>query len=131
MTRFQYKAATAAGEIVVGELDALSRDLAVEKLRRDGQLPIRVEPKAARLGAARGPRSFLAARRVSQADAVLIARELATLLQAGLPLDRALTVMGDLGPEGARKSLLQEMLDAVHGGVTLADAMERHSRVFP
>lgn len=131
MARFQYKAATAAGEIVVGELDALSRDLAVKKLRRDGQLPIRVEPVAARLGAARGPRSFLVARRVSQADAVLIARELATLMQAGLPLDRALTIMAELGPEGARKGVLLEMLEAVHGGVTLADAMERHPRVFP
>jgi general secretion pathway protein F len=131
MARFQYKAATSTGEVVVGEMDAPSRDLAVEKLRREGQLPIRVQPMAARLGAARRPRAFLESRRVSQADAVLIARELATLLQAGLPLDRALSIMADLGPEGARKNVLLEVLEAVRGGVTLAEAMERYPRVFP
>ncbi len=131
MARFQYKAATSAGELVVGEVDAPSRDLAVEKLRRDGQLPIRVEPTVARPAAGRRVRAFLGSRRVSQADAVLVARELATLLQAGLPLDRALTVMADLGPEGARKGVLLDVLEAVRGGVTLADAMERYPRVFP
>jgi general secretion pathway protein F len=123
MARFRFKAATTAGEILEGELEAGSRALAVDHLRRRGQLPIRVEPL---IGSAadRPVRTLRRGDRLPAREVALLTRELATLLQAGLPLDRSLALILEMSEHVALRKFIERLLQAVRGGVNLAQALE-------
>ena len=56
--------------------------------------------------------------------------ELAVLLRAGLPLDRALKVLIDMAVQPAMMSLLDELLAAVKGGKALSQALQPHEDIF-
>jgi len=131
MARFLYKSVSATGEVVEGEIEAASRELVVERLRAQGHVPIRAEEVT---GPGRGRLSFgrtKSLRGVGHKDVVIMTRELATLLNAGLPLDRAMTIVGELTRAGAMKSLVERVLEKVRGGATFADALSDYEQVFP
>jgi general secretion pathway protein F len=138
MARFHFRAVAASGEVVEGDLEAASQDEVVEQLRRQGHLPLRAEPLEGGRATATGP--GLAARlrqplfgraRVTRKDLAIMTRELATLLEAGLSLDQAFRLMVDLVDHEAVRRLLQELLEAIQGGSTLADALEARADIFP
>jgi general secretion pathway protein F len=128
LTRFTYKAVSPSGEVIEGDIEAASREMVVERLRRQGHVPIRAEPRKA----APGPTlsGLFKPRRISPKDLVHLTQELATLLQAGLPLDRALTVLGDLTRAGPGRAMVGQIYERVRGGATLADALEQFPDVF-
>jgi general secretion pathway protein F len=132
VTLFAYRAVTAAGEAVEGRLEALDKAAVVRRLNELGYLPIRAEPIKAGLSlvSAEVALPFLASG-VTRKDVTLITRELATLMGARLPLDRALQLMIDLGAKGRVRSLLADILERIQRGGTLADALASHSAVFP
>lgn len=135
MAEFRYKAATASGEAVDGQMDGDSREMVVARLQSQGLIPIKVEAAAGKRGGlakAGGAKSARASRatRVSQKDIGLLTGELATLLKAGLPLDRALTIMIDIGDDEKTTVLLSKVQDAVRGGSSLADALETQQGMF-
>jgi general secretion pathway protein F len=129
MPRFAYKSVSASGEVAEGVLEAPSRAGLIEELRRQGQMPIRAEE----IGAGGGLRftGLRATRGLSAADLAQLTRELATLLKAGLPVDRALAFAADLETKGPRAKFLKSVLEAVKGGATLADAMARPTAALP
>ena len=55
---------------------------------------------------------------------------LATLMQARLPLDRALATLADVAEDGPRQDFIRKVLDRVRSGATLADALKKHPKVF-
>jgi general secretion pathway protein F len=133
MPRFTYKAVSSEGEVIEGELEAASRQAAVERLHSQGHVPIRAE-EARRVVATQtsgGLGLGLRSKRVTGQDVTNLTRELATLLQAGLPLDRGMTIMIDLTRPGAVRTLIEGLRDAVRGGATLADAVQAQSGLFP
>ena len=78
-----------------------------------------------------GPRSGLFTPRTVTRDHLLaLTRELATLLRAGLPLDRALEVLIILAPTVPVAQLLQTIRDEVRGGKSLSQALDLHRTVF-
>lgn len=132
MTLFAYKAVTAGGEAVDGQLDATDKATVIRRLNDLGYLPIRAEPVQAGVSLARAEISLpFMSRGVTRKDLQLITRELATLMGARLPLDRALQLMIDLGAKGRVRSLLADILERIQRGGTLADAVAAHPRVFP
>ncbi len=129
MPVFRYKAVTPAGETLEGQMDAASADEVVAKLQDAGNIPL----EALAADAAEGGR-FLAGlfRRpvFSGAQVVQFTQQLATLLGAGQPLDRALQILLDL-PEGEKaKRMLERIRDTVRGGAPLSDALEAEHGVF-
>lgn len=131
MPRFTYKAVSPEGEVIEGEIDAATRQAVVDRLHADGHVPIRAEESRRAAGSPRGMTGLFQPRRVRHEDLVLLTRELATLLQAGLPLDRAMSVMLDLAPAGPVHDLMEAVREKVRGGATLADALGDHPAVFP
>ena len=131
MPSFTYKAVSASGEIVEGVIDAQDRDAVVERLRRQGHVPIRADERKGfslrALNVDITPRS----KRIAAKDVALLTRELTMLLQAGLPLDRALTILGDLTPAGPTRAMVEQVLEKVRGGATFADALETYDDAFP
>ena len=129
MALFTYKAVTAEGEVIEGELEALDQRSAIERLRSQGHVPIRAEER--RGGGAVRRSSLRRGARISPAAVALLTRELSMLLQAGLPLDRALSILGSLSTEGPVSRLVERVLDRVRGGASLAEALEAQGEVFP
>ena len=131
MPRFSYKAVSPDGEVIEGELEAATRQAVVDRLHADGHVPIRAEESRGSAASGGGLSGLFQPRRVRREDVLLITRELATLLQAGLPLDRGLSVMLDLAPVGPVHDLIEEVREKVRGGATLADALADHPMIFP
>jgi general secretion pathway protein F len=127
MATFQYKAATTAGEIVDGVLTGSTREHVIAQLQSLGHVPIRVDESAAKKKA-RGIR--LRRERITDDQIGDVTRELSTLLQAGLPLDRALAILTSLADSDALRNTLEDVRDRVKEGSTLADAMEAQESVF-
>lgn len=127
---FRYRAVDPGGAVVTGRLSGTSAAAVLERLRAQGHLPIEVAPAragglAALLATEITPRGALSAR-----ERIGFMRALATLIGAGLPLDRALTLTRDLGSRGAVRGVAGRVLTAVQGGASLADAMEREPAAF-
>lgn len=131
MPIFRYRAVTDSNQIVEGEMEAPARADVVDRLRALGQLPLDANEVNAASPRATNRKSFLTRRRVSSRDVFLITHELATLLKAGVPLDRAFSTLIDLGENRHIKTLLKNILDRLRGGVSLADALGEHREIFP
>jgi type II secretory pathway component PulF len=122
--RYRYRAATADGQVVEGVLQAPSRQTVLESLHRQRLYPVAVDVEVA--GSHSGRRFRLGVR----AALTLWARNTATLLAAGLPLDRALGFTADyLGNDSVREAL-RRVRREVQGGSSLADALSAQPTVF-
>ena len=128
MATFQYKAATTAGEIVDGVLTGSTREHVIAQLQSLGHVPIRVDESAAKSKFRFNIR--LRRERISDEQVGAVTRELSTLLQAGLPLDRALAILVSLADSAPLRNMLEDVRDRVKEGSTLADAMEAQESVF-
>jgi len=131
MARFAYKAVGADGEVVEGEVEAASRQALIDRLHAQGQVPIRAQELRGAAGRAFSLSVLPERRRLRRGEIGLLTRELATLLSAGLPLDRALSVLGELASGPPVRALLQDVRDRVRGGAALAEALEAHPKAFP
>jgi general secretion pathway protein F len=134
MPLYWYKAAKTGGEVVEGTLQATGRAGAVSAIHARGWVPIRVEESAPlpRATAAAGPRRtlFQRRRRVSQQDLAVITRELATLLDAGLPLDQALATLASLAGNPTLVELLGRVRERIQQGGSLADSLAAQGDAF-
>jgi general secretion pathway protein F len=113
MNAYAYRAAHADGALEAGVVEAPTRDAASTLLTQRGLFPLEV---ALRTEAGRG-RS-----RLSADDTALGLRMLATLLEAGLPMNRALAALGDLAPASWTRGL-STVREAVRSGRSLAHAL--------
>jgi general secretion pathway protein F len=127
MTQFAYRAVAASGDVVDGEVDASSREEAVERLRRRGLLPIRIDP--GRLARQQGVRRPWGGPR--RRDVTNLTREVATLLEAGLTLDAALGVLGELARPAAMRRLILRLRDEIRGGAAFGEAVANAGAAFP
>jgi general secretion pathway protein F len=131
MPFFQYKAVTPAGEVQEGVLEASSTPMAVARLQEMGFIPIRaVEAGAANVATPAGRAPLFSRRGITQNDIGVITRELATLLKAGLPLDRSFEILINLAATPKVADLLGKIRNEVRGGAALSKALEAQRGVF-
>src|SRR5947199_3031395 len=134
MALYSYRAVNAAGDVAAGELDAANESEILERLRDRGLMPMQVlAATGERSAGAPKPiqrRSWFAPRRVTRDNVLGLTRELATLLGAGLPLDRALEILISLAPSPPVAVLLQTIRDSVRGGKSLSQSLDMHRDVF-
>jgi general secretion pathway protein F len=131
MPSFRYKAVASNGETLEGEMDAPDRAGVVARLQDLGHTPIRADQIRSRSFLALLNTDVFGERRLSLKEVMLFTRELATLLPAGIPLDRALQLIVELGERRAVSNLVTRVLERIRGGATLADALEAEGSVFP
>lgn len=126
MTVFSYRAADRRGQTIDGVMEAPDARAVVERLQRDAYFPIAIDAQDQRrrlLGlawpeAGRG--------RVAGRDLVSLTQQLATLIEAGLPLDRALAIQAELAPTPRLRAIMGDVLRSVQGGSSFADALGKH-----
>lgn len=126
MPRFSYKAVRYDGETVEGEIEAEDENAVVQRLQSDGLIPL----QARRAGGLRDQLLRSRVRDLTQNEIGVITRELATLLEAGLTLDRSLQILIDLTDEERITKVLENLQEAVRGGATFSSALE-DSGQFP
>ena len=126
MPLYSYKAARPGGEVVEGELEAPDEATLIRQLQDEGLLPIRTRR------ADRGLRGLLRRRgpRIDAEQVLHFTRELATLLEAGLTLDRALAILADLADDPALKQVIEGVREKVQGGDSLSAALAAQGKVF-
>ena len=132
MPAFRYRAVSnQGGDVLSGIIEAPTRELAVARLQHAGHLPISaVEVDAGRLFDL-GRFSVRRRRnRISRKELALLTRELATLLQAGLPLEQALQTLSRLNQAAPISRLLNGLLDRLRSGAGLSDALAEQADVF-
>jgi type II secretory pathway component PulF len=122
--RYSYRAATPQGQILEGVLEAPSRQKALDELRSQQLYPVSVQ--VAPSGESRKGRIF-----GRRAAVTVWTRDLATLLGAGLPLDRALAVTAEYATHEGLADALADVRRSVQGGQSLAEALARHTHYFP
>jgi general secretion pathway protein F len=128
MPEFSYRAIKGSGEVVQGTLVAETEPALLAQLRRMGCMPIHVSAKDGSAGA-RWAR--LTRRGASSADRLIFARQLATLVRAGIPLDRALSLCRDLGDKPALRAVIDDTLRELRSGQSLAHSLAANERFFP
>src|SRR5881394_2343710 len=147
MPRYNYVALDARGQEASGLVEAASPNEAIGQLRQAGYFPTsvyeeaksgpngKVFRRAAKMAKTTRPRAktniVLFQRKTVKAKVLMIfTRQLATLIDSGLPLLRSLNVLAKQEPDTVLKNTINKLADAVQGGNTFSDALALHPRIF-
>lgn len=126
MPRYYYKAVKPDGEPVEGEQDAADEAELIRRLQAEGLIPLQTR-------SAGGLTAQLARRRrrnLTPKAIEILTRQLATLLEAGLTLDRSLGVLRDLGGDEQFVRVVTDVQERVRGGATFSAALEGQGGQF-
>ncbi len=126
MTSFHFRAVASDGQIRTGAIHAESERLVAYELRRQGLTPVYVGKEEKKSFDIKLP-SFGGGRK---RDVLFFTQELSTLLSAGVPLDRALSITAELNERASFRALVQDILRVLKGGRTLADSLSTHPDHF-
>lgn len=136
MPTFIYEALDSQGKEVKGEIEAVSSEEAIVKIRNKSYFPTNVKEKAAKrkkgAAAAGGvkKRKTLAFGRVNSKQLTTFTRQLSTLQDAGLPIVRSLKILEEQQKPGVLKNQLADVADDVEGGSTLSESLAKHPKTF-
>ncbi len=128
MTTFFFRAVASDGKVRSGRLTGDTEKLVARELRKQGLTPVYIgaSPKGAstefKLPTFSGGR---------KRDTLFFTQELSTLLSAGVPLDRALSITAELTEKPAFRAIVLDVLRVLKGGRTLADSLGTHPDYFP
>jgi general secretion pathway protein F len=121
MPVFLYRAADRGGHTIDGVMEAPDARAVIERLHKESYFPVRVAPHAERKAW-----PTLSGSRVRHRDLLAMTQQLATLFEAGLPLDRALAILQELAPSAKLGAIVADLLHSVRGGSSLSDALAKH-----
>jgi general secretion pathway protein F len=119
MGYFQYQARDGQGEAHRGVLEAVSELEAARKLKSSRLYPIKIKPVKSR-----------SRRRIPQEHVIQFFGELADLLYAGLPVDRALALISTNQTHKTFRRIVQDLLEDVQGGSDLSSALGKYRDIF-
>ncbi|MCP4472941.1 MAG: type II secretion system F family protein [Gammaproteobacteria bacterium] len=119
---FTYEGTNRGGDKVKGDIFALSDTLAKSALRKQGINPIKVKKKPQPL--------FGGAKKPEPADIAIFARQIATMMQAGVPLVQSFEIIGQGNDKASMQKLILGIKSEVEGGVSLAEALAKYPLYF-
>lgn len=127
MAQFQYEVKKGPGPSTSGVLEAESRRAAAARLRDMGYFPISIEEYT---GEKQKDALRRALTRVRLKERNIFFRQLATLIESGMPLTRSLSTIAQQTSNTKLVAVVEQLREDVQKGSTLAEAMERHPKVF-
>ena len=126
MPIYTWVAKTKKGRTIKGELDAADDKNARFQLKRRNLTIKKLKPKPKDLFA---NVSFMQPK-ITSKDIVIFTRQFSTMIDAGLPIVQGLTILAEQSENKTFKTVLKEIVSDVEGGLSLAEAMEKHPKVF-
>ena len=132
MASFSYVALTPEGRRKKGIIEADSEKQVRQKLRKQSLVPVEVKSAAGQLkgDTGKGSRFTLMRTSMNSAALCLATRQLATLVEATIPVEEALSTVAEQCEKPGQKALLSEVRSQVLEGKSLAEALSRFPRVF-
>jgi general secretion pathway protein F len=130
MPAFRYEAMDVAGATRKGVVNADSARAARSDLRAQGLVPIAVDAIAAQIDELGQARRSAFGDRLSTTELALFTRQLASLLEASLPLEQAFTALLEQAERSYMRDLVASIRSEVMGGASLSDALSHHPRDF-
>jgi general secretion pathway protein F len=127
MTSFFFRAVTSDGKLRTGTLSGDTDKAVARELRNQGLIPVYVGVQPKKSFQLKLP-AFTRGRR---RDVLFFTQELSTLLNAGVPLDRALTITSELTERPGFRFIVMDVLRVLKGGRSLADSLATHPEYFP
>lgn len=127
MTSFFFRAVTPDGKVRTGTLSGDTDKAVARELRNQGLIPVYVGVQPKKSFEFKLP-SFTRGRR---RDVLFFTQELSTLLNAGVPLDRALSITSELTERPGFRFIVLDVLRVLKGGRSLADSLATHPEYFP
>ncbi len=133
MSLYSYKATDISGKIVKGTLEAVNEQNAANRLQDMGYIPIKIshsgkEQIQLNHNISKDVLSFFS--RISNKDVMLFTQDLSALLKAGLPVDKALSILIDVTEKERFKAIIRDILKSVESGSYLSDAMAKYPNGF-
>ena len=129
MALYRYKALNARGELLDGQMEAGSDAEVAARLQEQGHLPVEAK-LASEAGGESAWRALFKPKPFAGQRLVQFTQQLATLLGAGQPLDRALSILLELPEDEIAKRTITDIRDAVRGGASLSTALDRQHGAF-
>lgn len=133
MPEFVYEALDKGGKQVRGIIEAANEDVIVEKLRGMGYYPLRVNAhrtKASDIDILALPGLKMIFHRVKTKHVMTFTRQLATLIDAGLPILRSLRILEEQVESAIFKDIIGKISKDIEGGGTLSEAISKYPKVF-
>ncbi len=125
-TAFHFRAVASDGKLRTGTLTAETEKIAAQELKRQGLIPVFVGAEEKR-----GFQFSLPAFKTGhRRDVLFFTQELSTLLNAGVPVDRALSITAELTERGAFRAVVLDIVRLLKGGKALADSIAAHPSHF-
>lgn len=123
-TVFLWEGKTRQGNIQKGEISANNKDEVLALLRRQNIMPVDVKAKPREIKFSFG------AQKVTDKDIVIFTRQLATMIDAGLPLVQCLEILGSQTENKSLAKIIVQVRSDVESGATFADALKKHPKAF-
>jgi type IV pilus assembly protein PilC len=130
MAVFRWQGVSPRGEMMAGEMEAPTRDAVLVRLRsqRIQPIPAKVKEKGKGLDRQFSVPGF--GDSVSQRDVVIFTRQLATMIDAGLPIVQCLDVLAAQSPSKKLRGIVRQLKEEVEAGSTFTDALKKHPKLF-
>lgn len=129
MATFMWQGVGSRGETLQGEMEAATREAVISRLRSQ-----RIRPKANKIRAKRKLDQELKipglGEKVSQKDIVIFTRQLATMIDAGLPIVQALDILAQQSENKTFSKSIKQVKQDVESGTTFADSLRKHPKQF-
>ena len=137
MPLYAFEAVRPSGEPVSAQVEAANEAEAIERVRDQGLILLRMQTAASAAMASHEQRRrsslfgrLFASKKVKRDQIIAFTRDLSNLISAGLPLDRAFELLVGLADTGPMAALLQELRDRVRSGKALSQALAEHPKTF-
>jgi type IV pilus assembly protein PilC len=122
MPQFTYTARDAKGQMQQATIEAPNKDEVMSQLRKQKLQVIKVDEGAAPTKKRSGA--------IKMRDIVIFTRQFSTMINAGLPLVQALSILSEQSENPALKDITRQVVFDVESGNTLADALKKHPKAF-
>lgn len=126
---FSYKVRDRAGKVIAGAIEADSQLSVASKLRSMGYTIITISEKAEASPTLAGGLKILS--RVKPKDLTVFSRQFATMINSGLSITKALNILAEQTESSALAGIVDQLQKDVEGGLSLSEALAKHSKVFP
>src|ERR671912_2892943 len=125
MTLYTYKAVGPGGEIVQDKAEGSGEMAVAAELRKQGLIVIDVKEQSV------AQKDILAPfKRIKLADLVIFSRQLSTMINAGLPIVRALYILSEQTENPKLVDVVVAVRKDVEAGLSLSESLEKHPKVF-
>src|SRR5438093_4013015 len=128
MATFFYRAVAGGGSLVDGTMEGANDKAVALKLQDMGLVPIQIGTRKSDQPLKFGFRWRF--KKAGAKEVLFFTQELSTLINAGLPLDRSLTICKQLSDRPKLQSLVEDILQGIKQGKTFADSLAAHPETF-